>query len=481
MAKGTIVKRAKGEEIPDAFLDKVFAELKPNGYAYIVAIDDEVLYDKGFKADLSKNDILNLLKGHEDEMIIFLQHHEGTPPDFESLQPFKLQPTQEVTRADGKKEEQIFFAAVAEGDFSNFHRDKSTNSDEFFMILNVVEPRLDQLVGLTDGDTDKITEQLKKEIIRKEFRETPKGLGAIGIACASGDFIMYGREGQITSFPWGEVSSTFGYTTPKEKPVQPPAEESMAERMKSKIKSKIAPSNQETKTDLKSTTVPVVKQVQLQDVEYTVPKGWGKMSNQDKKRRQNLDLGFQIAGWRRWQEGQVVKVQVARPAEKQQPLKDLSQLDKVVEFRKDTEPHHVQPEQTLPAAASDPKPSEIGVSPLPELKAMREKLMNMDEIKALLNAGASPIMSMSDLDKLKAKTPSFSELSGLDSEQGYQLSGKMLDYLYNEGGQAGWFILKALIRSMQITCLRQVLEQKETGLSETHEPKTSKIKSKIRA
>lgn len=481
MAKGTIVKRVKGGEIPDAFFDKIFSELKPNAYAYIVAIDDEVLFDKGFKADLTKNDIIKMLEGHDDEMFIFLQRWESPPAEPAQLQPFELV-KQEVKRADGKVEEQVFFAALAEGNFTNFHREASTNTDEFFMMLNVVQPRVDQLVDITEGDTDKITAQLKKDIIQKEFLSTPNGLGAIGIACASGDFILYAKEGQFTKYPWGEVTNSFGYKPEVEKPAV--KEESMADRLRNKIK--IKPKAEEPKADpvtvLKTTTVPVVKQVSMSIVEFTVPPGWKTMSNKEKKQWQNQDHGFIAGGWRNWKEGQVIKVErVLSPPDN----KDLSQLDKVVAFQKDTQPHHVKTGDTLPAAASDPKPSEIGVSPLPELKAMRERLTNMDEMKALLTAGAAPIMPVSEIEKLKAKTPSFSELSGLDDAIAPHIPRKVLDKMHYEGGEAGWYMLRALIINLQISKLKQLAElEAETAVESMEQAsgtKPAKIKIKRRA
>ena len=478
MAKGTIIKRAKGQEIPEGFLDKIFSELKPNAYAYIISMDDEVLYQSEYKENLSKTDIVNLLRGHEDEIMLLLEHHGGDPG--ENLQPF--QPdllAQDVEKGDGKKDTCIYLAAVVEGDFSNFHRDKSTRPDAYFMVENVVRPRVDQLIDVCDGDTDKIAEQLRKEIIAKEFRDTPKTTGAIGIACSDGSFILYAREGQFTNFPWGQVSNTYGYTTPTATaPVaDQPAEQSMAERMKSKMKSKIlsTPPNQETQTAaVNKGTVPVIKQ--QREITKIVPDSWKNMNNREKKNWSNMEFGTIIAGWRQWKAGQAIKFLVEA---KVPDNKDLSKLAEVVEFKKDTQPHVVKSEQTLPAAASDPKPSETGVSPMPELKAMRQKLMDSDEIKALVAAGAAPIMSMSDLEKLKAKTPSFSDLTGLDTLVGYQLSGKILDDLYKNGGEVGWNILKALIKHMQISCLKQHQEQAATGLSEVHEVKPSKI-SKIK-
>lgn len=407
---GIMVYRKPGMSLPDDLLDQIYAS-SPNVFGYVF-LDGDVVSIDAYDEPKSKDSIKELLGAFPDEMLLVWDNYkEGYHLD--DLQPNEIHET---------------LAVAAVGNFSNHKREHSARTDTYFMVENVVVPRVQQLFDLLDEDPDKISAALDKDIVKKEFTMAGINDAVIAIVSTRGEnkFKLYGRDGSVDTYEWGKINTEFGYTEKKEEPEK--KTEDMGTVLREKRKSRIL-SKKDKAEEVEPKKEPISEKKEEPPkkvdpdtsvmIEVQVPANWNHMSNREKKAWQNKNLSTIYSGWRQWKAGTLVRV--SRPAElppkaeqvKPTVIHDITKLKDHVDFKKDTLPHLVKSSDTLPVGSGVPsvKPSEAGIVSINERTAFKKNYNDIPEIKELLKIGAAPIMSVEQLKMLETKTPSFYEVT----------------------------------------------------------------------
>lgn len=427
MFKGCIVQRKQGQTIPSQYLEKVLAaNTKVHGYSMILDGDLEF---QSLPEPTTVEQLQELLTAFDNEMLLFFGEFSGEFNE-EDVQPYNF------TDADGDTLLCVYIA----GDYSNMHKEKSARADAYHVFEDVISPRVQDIYELCDGDMDKLMTHLSKEIVVKEF--TQAGKGVIALMADSGEVKIFGKT---SSYEWGEVSEEYGYSE-KEFPEK---KLSMADRLRAMKAAKlnnpksppIVPAQEPVRAD-KTVVVPRVAQTEKKEPEtatvvpkagetpklktITLPADWKKWGNREKKSYQNKTFGTLIGGWKKWSGGTVTVPWL----EGKEVLKDLSQikealpdpdedsLQREASFQKDVTPHQVKSQDTLPAGASssipNTKASDVPFVAPSQREAFQKTFLPSVAVKAITDQKGSPLLDLEELIKLEAKTPSFSEQSGME-------------------------------------------------------------------
>lgn len=174
---------------------------------------DEKALNKTFSEHFLKTKfIYNFgLKDNKEE----LQHEED-------LQPFVL-----VKDENGK----ALIAAFLDGNFDHHLPDKpDTHTAEFHAVKNELQPRVDKLLKLCDGDPERLMKELEDPIFGKDLVNLMQGdLGTITIAGADGTVIHHKTQGDETAkeTEWGWLSSDTVLQDEPEPVVEEPYEENL--------------------------------------------------------------------------------------------------------------------------------------------------------------------------------------------------------------------------------------------------------------
>jgi hypothetical protein len=207
MTNGVSIVREKGKLIPADYLALLEKDHKAGFSTTIVAPSGVKLWvRKSMGAFPAKEaDEMQKHDGFKDKTIVVHYAHSNSTLLEEDLQPFVLVENEDNTPV---------LAVLLDGDFSGFADEKSSHTAEALCVQKAIAPRIEKLIRLTDGDLDKIMDELADAVTAQDWANFMLGSrGSILVLCSNGRIQTITVEGDTSckKFDWGWVSNTHGY------------------------------------------------------------------------------------------------------------------------------------------------------------------------------------------------------------------------------------------------------------------------------
>jgi hypothetical protein len=372
-------------------------------------------------------------------MVFFLGNYPGEFHE-DDQQPFVIQAND--------KDEAVVVGFLA-GDFTNWAEPGSVRADAYFACENMVVPQIAQLWELLDGNIDKVMSALDNKAQENVFKNISSTKSFVALISSNDIIKVFTKGVEATSFEWGHVSDTHGYSeatfpAKEEAPVEPEKVQTVADKLRSRLqggerpKSRIAapagaPAIKTISTPTKAVeTSSVVEQPVVLNNTTTVKKTLiasttpikqttqtVKLSGSNGARKSiiNQCLGYLPQGWKNLKEIEVplnkVPVRI---------LRDLTQLGTAVEVKTTEEPpfeKDVAPSAEVKAAVEaseatkDAKTTtatiQLPIIPIAQRHDFDKKFMASADMKALLAKKENTIPSPEEIQEMENKLPSFSQ------------------------------------------------------------------------
>lgn len=126
------------------------------------------------------------------------------------LQPFVLL-SQKMSRPDREALDIPLIALLMEGDFSRYYYKETGHVDAWNVSEKFFKPKVEQLWRLTNGNLDKVYEELSADHVKDEVGNVFTTNGNIVLVFANGKDIKYEKSDTCRQFEWGWVSNTYGW------------------------------------------------------------------------------------------------------------------------------------------------------------------------------------------------------------------------------------------------------------------------------
>lgn len=211
--KGTIVFKKKDELIPEEYA-RILAAKHPT-YASIAMIDK----DEFDINDLSPVKVDEFMQAQElrqqDEVLFYFAFAPNMSEDVAAanMQPFNIL----------QVGEEVQLLAFTDGDWSNHNKPKSQNSDDFFMVNEYLQPRIEKWFKRGKNDLAALHEELLDATTHEDITNTFKGRGSIVLFFKTGEVITIQKDNSdFKEYPWGFTTNNYMY---KPKAAEAPAEE----------------------------------------------------------------------------------------------------------------------------------------------------------------------------------------------------------------------------------------------------------------
>lgn len=200
--KTIILVREPGVDLPEAYIRKVLTAC-PNGGGYSVQSKN----DKGEPELITDNmntaptldDVQELLKGYSSHRIL-LAFNKLEKTDEKFLQPYHV-------AIDG---DDILLSFGIDGTFPAMIEAGST--EESLFAQRVMFPNIQKLIKFSGGDQDKFLAELRDPTFVEMVMSRIGDRGAFCFLLPTGEPIWLGKNTLGSTFPWGQVSDTLGYT-----------------------------------------------------------------------------------------------------------------------------------------------------------------------------------------------------------------------------------------------------------------------------
>jgi hypothetical protein len=332
-----------------------------------------------------------------------------------------------------------------EGEYSNLHQPEESCADETQVLKRVINPLLSKYI---DDNEEPSPEGFVKyatgtKTVHDAISEACKSRGVVVFMTGDGDINAISNNKLGHQFDWGSMSQTCGYT----ETVYPAKEEAPGMQMKAKGKKKMvvasehaapvapAPETPPKKEDNKEGPVeatPINKPGDVcvpdkQGAVFTPPEGkvyvrpLKGLSKSDQKSLYHQACGFtpsKQSGDYGWFERPWVLSDMAKALQFKNKLewKDESALAAALDkarSNKDTKPHELKAEQTLPV---ENKSSDVPIIPLSMQGDFNAKFLKSTEIEAILSGKKKP-QTLAEIEKWESDHPDFVKKTGMTLEQ----------------------------------------------------------------
>ncbi len=300
MQSGTIVHRKAGTFPPNAYWEKV---ISANGTGWGAVTLSEVDGSKFLElsseaATMTLESIQDTLKSFPNQDITFYFCQSETAVSLKDISPYVLicKPSEE----DPEQEEPMIVGFI-EGNFPTFGKAGSSHPPEYHLMVEYLIPKLEGLWEMSDGNLDKVVEQLKKPYFKKEMLLTSVSRGTITLVCANGAAVTFAQNDLSAEYPWGWVSNTHGYTEGATKAVEKPKKPSIFSG-RSTTREKADPEALAQQVVIKNPPVIEAKAdiaVASQLPKWTI-KQWrppSHLSRSERKDAYKSKIGYQPPGW----------------------------------------------------------------------------------------------------------------------------------------------------------------------------------------
>lgn len=208
--KTLLIVREPKVDIPEAFLRKVIKEF-PNGGGYAVQKDGELVTDHS-DTGATLSDVQDLMKSAASYRILFAFNKLETMKEH-MLQPFNV-------AIDG---DDTVISFGIDGHFPSMV--EAGHTEESLLAQRVMFPNIQKRVQYSGGDLDKFVAELRDPTFVDMVMSRIGDRGSFVFLPPVGEAIWLGKNKAGSTYPWGQVSNTLGYTeTPATSEVTPKAE-----------------------------------------------------------------------------------------------------------------------------------------------------------------------------------------------------------------------------------------------------------------
>lgn len=289
MQTGTIVSRRAGTFPPNAFWEAVLAA-NPHGWGAAMVNEEGLLLNTS-DVGCSLEEIQETLKTFEDKNITFYFANSEGGVSEKDLSPHII-----LVKMDG--EEEIPQVVVfADGNFPTYAKTSSSHPPEYHMVMEYLQPKLEAVYELCDGDLDKVFVQLEKPFFKKELLLTSVSRGHITLVLANGRSLTYSQpDNNSGEFPWGWASNTHGYVEGKKKEAAPEKKPSMFSG-KSTVREK-APTQPSTAI-AEAVAAPATGGAAIKNYNVIKDRPPGHLSRKDRKQWYQSRIGYAPPEWER--------------------------------------------------------------------------------------------------------------------------------------------------------------------------------------
>ena len=209
---GVIILKQAGQDIPQEYLEKAHTA-NPMAVGMARVSGNEIF--TGYINDpMPLDQLQQVLEQFKDEKVLLCLSE--LTPSTNSLQPFMMCKNDEG---------EIQFVVAMEGDFSEFAKAGSSDTDAFHAFVSHLLPKFNGIFTMRQGSVTEIVGELQNPMISREIG----GLATSGhtmIMCANGFARAYGKGGSVEalSTPFGWVSDKFGMFEGAQKLAEPAKE-----------------------------------------------------------------------------------------------------------------------------------------------------------------------------------------------------------------------------------------------------------------
>lgn len=240
----TVVVRNAGKVLPDDFINLLLKDVKSTGTAIIKG--GKLILDRIAYSTEEPPPTLDDFKAIQEEFKDCLAIHFFSTKERNTT---SLQPYEVLVGTDTKPSLVLFL----DGEFNNFKQADSTNLEDFFAADKMIIPYLKKLAKGNEGKLELLLNELNDDVNKMMLTNSIVSKGSITLVCPSWpEPITMDKNSGGSTFPWGWVSNTHGYT--EQPPQQAPAESGgLLRRGRRALSSTVAPAPQPAPEPIKET------------------------------------------------------------------------------------------------------------------------------------------------------------------------------------------------------------------------------------
>lgn len=208
---GTILQKKAGLLIPESVV-KLLLGKNPSFVSSSTVQDGKIDIDGQMNPTLEDvMTAMELLKSNEQ--LLFLGNYPNEFPDA-SANPFVLL---------YDKNNNPILLMYTDGDFSNYHEEKSSNSPDFFAFEKYFKPRINKWLTKGGGNLKAVIEELRDVDVQHDIRNSFAGRAMVVFHSVTGDIIpIQNKNSDFIQGDWGFASNGYGWKAEKGKSPVPP-------------------------------------------------------------------------------------------------------------------------------------------------------------------------------------------------------------------------------------------------------------------
>lgn len=202
--KDIIVAKMVGKTIPDAFLEKVFAENKISNLGFAVASENVIRSISTADKDLfNPKAIAEVQSNFKDDAVIFnfSVYEDGFQKD--CMQPFTL-----ITNS---KKEPLLVGFLS-GEYPGFHQEKSTLSPANWATNKYLMPMIQKEYADCGNDIKKLMDRVRAGTLQLSIAMAQQPGGFMSLLASTGEIMMFHDRRAATNFSFGWTTDTVGYS-----------------------------------------------------------------------------------------------------------------------------------------------------------------------------------------------------------------------------------------------------------------------------
>lgn len=207
---GVTIKRNASLAVPDAYLE-LAAKENPTAWGFAIVTPDGLITNSGDSTiDLEVvRDTFN--DYNEQDFYLFLANSESAI-NMDDVSPHWLV----------EKDEVPLLVCFIEGKFPGFAKSGSSHPSEYHFLKDHVEPKINDLWELCDGNLDKLMGFIEKKKFGDELIAHANPRGYVTFVAANGKAFTHGTGEGAAEFKWGWASQNYGYgeDAPKAQPAK---------------------------------------------------------------------------------------------------------------------------------------------------------------------------------------------------------------------------------------------------------------------
>lgn len=201
---GTILQRKAGLLIPESVI-KLLLEKNPTFVSSSTVQDGKMDIDGQMTPELGDVMTAQELLKAQDQLLFLGNYPDQFPED--SANPF-------VVLYDNNNNPILLM--YTDGDFSNYHEEKSAHSPDFFAFQKYFKPRIDKWLKKSGNKLSSVVEELKDADVQEDIRNSFVGRAMVVFHSITGDIIpIQNKNADFLQADWGYASNGYGWKPEK--------------------------------------------------------------------------------------------------------------------------------------------------------------------------------------------------------------------------------------------------------------------------